>query len=117
MTVKKNNNLRNAIIKALGGFTEQRYAPPDLPPSILPSVKSFKFTRAKTVIIIDNAQADPRGSISDLRMQALLRQQLAEQLDRDGFINYDKKTDSRGTVLEASIYVGTDKDRESEKEE
>jgi len=106
------NNLRNAIIKALGGFTEDRNGPPDLPPSILPSVKAFKFDRVKAVITIENAQADPRGTVSDLRMRILLRQQLAEELDHRGLIKYDKQTDASGTVLAASIYVGKADDHE-----
>ncbi len=117
MKKNKKNNLRNAIIKALGGFTENHIGPPDLPPSILPSVKSFKFDRVKAVVTLGDSQADPRGTVSDMRMQIYLREQLAAELDSRGLIKYAKKTDARGTVLEASIYVGQDRNESDSQED
>lgn len=101
--MKNKNKLRNAIIKVLGGFTEHRAGSPDiLPAGIIGKARTLKIIEVKSGVKIEAAE------VSDMRMKILIRQRLAEELDRLGFIKYERKDDLRGPELIATIYVGKD---------
>lgn len=107
--MKTKNKLRNAIIKALGGFTEDRNGPENvLPAGIIGNVRSLAVIEVKSMVRLEAPE------VSDLRLRALMRQHLAEELDRQGFITYGREDRIDGIVLGATILVAAPEDRKRE---
>lgn len=98
--MKIKNKLRNALIRALGGYTENGISAADIhTPRILSGIIKYELTKVKSGIRVEDMD------ISDLRMKTLLTQHLAKELDRRGFISYEKKGDGFNVEFIGSIII------------
>jgi len=102
----KKNRIRNAIIKALGGYTE-RNLPSDVAPfPLLPQIDRIKFEKFKASTELSAVHHINRDGVDVMRIQSQLQDQIIHALDIKGFIEYEKKRTERGDVYEATIWVG-----------